>query len=47
MLRSIYVALAAYAMVTAGVVWQFGAYGLIACGAVLLVASFVIDIEGV
>lgn len=44
--REIVLTLAAYSMITAGVVWLFGAVGLIACGAVLFIASFFIDVEG-
>lgn len=39
-------ALLALTMVVAGATWQFGPYGLMGGGAVLLVALLVFDVKG-
>jgi len=38
-------AAAAVAMLVAGVVWLAGAWGLVACGAVLLLAVMLVDVK--
>lgn len=45
--RSLYIGLAAYALLTVGVTWLTGPIGLIACSAVLLLAAIFIDFEAV
>lgn len=40
------VALAGLAMVAAGLVWKFGAYGLVGAGVGILTVAFVFNIDG-
>lgn len=39
------VMLAAFAMITVGLVWTLGPWALVACGAVLLVSMFFVDVK--
>ena len=45
-LRELGLLLLGYAMIAAGVVWLFDAWGLIGTGAVIFMGSLFIDIEG-